>query len=309
MKECLTYEDFSLAFGTQVGDIKEKVGALIDNINPKIKIISGEERDNLILHVLQKIDSLSLKSAGAERSCDWEDGWQENLDDFIASSYDIKSLKPKYYREKTPHRFLNEFVLPEENDFVYKYTEIFREWLFKTYLADYQTVYEFGCGTAHNLVHYARLFPDTKLFGLDWAKSSQKIIDLLREQLGLNIYGDNFNFFNPDQNLKLEENCAVFSFGALEQTGSNYKDYIEYIISQRPGICVDIAGINDFYSKDSLMDYIALSYHNRRNYLNCYYSYMKTLEEKGRISILKHHKHEFGNLYDDPYSYVIWKVL
>jgi hypothetical protein len=134
-------------------------------------------------------------------------------------------------------------------------------------------------------------------------------LELARTKLGLDIYGANFDFFKPDESLKLEDGAAVLTFGALEQTGSDYKAYLEFILARRPALCVDVAGINDFYDRDSLMDYIALSYHDRRNYLNGYYAYLKGLEAKGRLKILRHCKHDFGNLYDDPYSFVVWKPL
>jgi hypothetical protein len=180
MDRRLSAADFAKAFGSDEADIRRTVGPLVDKLAPGLKVYEGAERDELILKVLKRIYDIGLKSAGAERSGDWEDGWQENLDDFIACGYRVEALKPKYYKERVPHRFLGEFVLSEEPDFVYKYTVVFREWLFKTFFADAKTVYEFGCGTGHNLVHLGRLFPGKRLYGLDWAKSSQKILELAR---------------------------------------------------------------------------------------------------------------------------------
>jgi hypothetical protein len=100
---------------------------------------------------------------------------------------------------------------------------------------------------------------------------------------------------------------AVMTFGALEQMGQEHGKYLDFILQKKPEICVDIAGLAELYNENDLFDYLALRYHKRRNYLDGYLTRLKELELEGTVQILKTHRQKFGNLYDDPHSYVVWK--
>lgn len=303
----LLFENFANLFGTSPERIKETAGDLIDGLDLGYTIIDGFERDNLILSILKKINSPELKNAGSHRENDWEDGWRENLNDLIQSKYDLKALIPKYYKKNVNIRLNREYVLPSHPDFVYQYTRIFRAWLFQEYLTNFDVIYEFGCGTGHNLVHLAELFPQKRLYGFDWATSSEDIIHILAQQCNINVSGGKFNFFEPDENIILEDKSAVFTFGALEQIGENHNKYLDFIMSKKPSLCVDVTCLHEHYDETQLIDYLALIYHKRRNYLNGYLSRLRELETKGKVKIINTHHQLFGNLYDDPYSYVIWR--
>jgi len=298
---------FAGLFGTTETKIRKRAGLLIDSIDLRFRRIKGIERDNLILSALKKIHATELKNAGAHRATDWEDGWRENLNEFIQSGYDPEKLVPKYVKKNVPIKLNREYILPVQPDFVYWYMQIFRAWLFQEFLADCKSVYEFGCGTGHNLIHLAELYPDKKLYGLDWVKSSQEIIRVIAEQMGLNLMGGNFNFFDPDKTLTFDPDSAVLTFGALEQVGPKHDRYINFLLEKKPKICVDVIGIQELYDEAYLLDYISLLYHHRRNYLNGYLTRLRELEVVGKIEILKTHHQLFGNPYDDPHSYVVWK--
>jgi hypothetical protein len=184
---------------------------------------------------------------------------------------------------------------------------VFRACLFEEYFSGLPIVYEFGCGTGHNLVHLARLKLADRLCGLDWARPSQDIMTLLRDKLDLPISGRRFDFFNPDPQLALEPGAGVLTFGALEQIGSNHDRLLEFMLAQRPAIVLDVAGIEELYDASHLVEFLGLAYHRRRQYLSGYLTAIQRLAAAGRVEILKIHRHRFGNQYDDPYSYVAWR--
>lgn len=294
-------------FGTTPDRIRKLVGVLVDAVDMHVARIDDGERDQLILSVMKRINSSELKNAGEHRAHDWEDGWRENLSQFSQSDFDLEQLIPKYFKRDVPIRLNREYVLPAQPDFVYRYTQIFKSWLYQEHLADYKSVYEFGCGTGHNLVQLAELYPEKALYGFDWAKSSQEILRIAAERFGLNIKGGGFNFFDPDETLAFDPDSAVFTFGALEQVGPNHERYLDFILKRKPKLCVDVAGLHELYDEAHLLDYLALLYHKRRNYLTGYLTRLQQLEAEGRVEIVKVHHQLFGNLYDDPHSYVIWK--
>ena len=305
----LTDNDFAGLFGTSEAKIRYLAGGLIDAIDLRYRRLDGIARDELILASLKRTHSSDLKNAGKHRQNDWEEGWRENLDEFIRSNYDPLELVPKYVKPNVPIKMNREFILPSQPDFVYRYTQIFRAWLFQEFLAGCGSVYEFGCGTGHNLFHLAELYPDKKLHGYDWATSSQEIIRTMNEQFGLDIRCGIFDFFNPDEKIILDPGSAVLTFGALEQVGKEHKHYIKFLLDKKPKICVDVIGVHELYDVTHLLDYISLQYHLRRSYLYGYLTRLRELEADGNIEILRIHHHLFGNPYDDPYSYIVWKPI
>lgn len=302
----LTTNDFAKLFGTTKDEVTAKCGPIIKALDFGHRKLTNKERDQLLIKTLKKIDYSELSVAGPHRKSDWEDGWKENLDDFIKSGFDLKSLVPKYHNKNLPVRLNRDFILPVSPDFVASVTHVFRSWLFQKYFQDIDSIYEFGCGTAHNLAYLASLYPQKKLYGFDWASSSQQIIQLLEKHFGYKIKGYNFDFFDPDRNIHIENTSAVFTFGALEQIGSEYNKYLEFILERSPAICINVEGLNELYDSTHLLDYLALKFHTKRNYLNSYLTQLRSLESQGKIEIIKVHHQQFG-FYDDPHSYVVWK--
>ena len=307
--EILTAEDFALLFGTNLADVTRRCGDLIRNGDFRYRIIEGPERDRLILQVLKKIFSSDLSKAGEERQPDWEEGWKENLNEFLFSKYDVGRLIPKYFKRDVPARLNLEYIMPVSPNFVFSYTHVYRTWIFLRYLSEVENIYEFGCGPAYHLAYLAQLFPDKNLFGLDWATSSQEIIRHLNQHYRWKIEGRRFDFFKPDRNLTIEPNSGILTFGALEQVGQKYEAFIDFLLKNRPTICVNVECLHELYDPDNLLSYLALQYDQKRNYLSGYLTTLRKLAAKKRIKIIKFHHHRFGNLFDDPLSYVIWKPI
>lgn len=307
MMRPLTYDELAALFGVPADRVQQRAGAMLAERPLLVEELAGAERDGLMLHALQRILAPELKNAGEHRLPDWEQGWAENRDAFAASGYDVTSLIPRYYKPGAPIRLNGGYCRTSPPDFVYRYTEVFRACLFPEYFKDLPALYEFGCGTGHNLVHLAQLGVARQLCGLDWARPSQDIMAMLREHRGLPITGRRFDFFNPDPELTLEPGSGVLTFGALEQVGPNHDRLLEFLLQQRPSIVLDVAGIGELYDESDLIDYLGLAYHRRRGYLAGYLTALRTLEQQGRVDILALHKHRFGNQFDDPYSYVAWR--
>ena len=78
--------------------------------------------------------------------------------------------------------------------------------IFEKYAFDAKNIYEFGCGPAYHLLQAREFNANCKLYGLDWAASSQKIISEIRNlQLEKNIFGSKFNYFEPDEQFKIHD--------------------------------------------------------------------------------------------------------
>lgn len=309
MSQQMCLNDIAKLFGATAAEVEFLCGDLLEIMELGFRPISGKERDELILSILRRIDGTDLPVSGEQRQGEWEQGWGENLRAFIESGYDVEKLVPRYFKKGVPVRLFGDYVMPDDPDFVLNCTRLFRAWLFRKHLSSFDTIYEFGCGPATHLAFLADEFPGKKLVGLDWAAPSQEIISLLAEHHGWNIHGRHFDFFNPDPDLHLDSNSAVYTFGALEQTGRNYGGFLEFLLQDKPALCINVECLAEFYSPDTLTDYLALKYHKRKNYLDGYLTCLRELERSGRVEILESHHQQFGNMFDDSHSYIIWKPL
>ena len=305
----LSLDDIARLFGGPRNEIVELCSRELAQMNLRYERLRIAQRDALVLRILQRMDALDLPSAGEERQGDWENGWQENLEEFVESGHQVGALVPKYFKKNVPVRLLGDYVLPEDPDFVLNFTRLFRTWLFRRYLKDAESVYEFGCGPASHLAWLAEEFPGKKLFGFDWARPSQAIIREMAAHYGWNVSGGHFDFFAPSADLTLEPHSAVYTFGALEQVGARHEAFLQFLMRAKPAICIHVECIHEFYDDRRLSDHLALRYHKRRNYLDGFLTRIRGLESEGKAEIHAVHHQQFGNLYDDSHSLVVWHPL
>ena len=307
-KTCeVTLEDFADLFGTTVEDIPGDCRELIERNDFRYKTITGEKRDQVILDILKKIDSAQLTTVGAKRKSIWEKGWNENLQNFLDKHYDIDELKPKYYRPSQILRYRQDYVTAIDPDFEFNFFKVLRLWLFRKYLKDVKTIYEFGCGPGHNLVALAKLFPEKEIHGLDWVKSSCELVNKIAEVYHHNITGHIFDMFHPDESLNIQNNSAILTIGALEQLGRKFEAFLQFQLKKNPTLCLNVEPFLELYNQDNLADYLAVKYQDKRNYLAGYLERLQQLKAEGKIEILKTHRMLFGSYYYDGWSFVIWR--
>ena len=273
------------------------------------RILTGEERDSEILNAIKRIENDTQIVATPERTQVWQNGWAENLKDFIDSNYNLDSLAPKYFRKNAPMRFKQQFIKSENPKFEVNFLRILRAWIFKTYFSQYDTIYEFGCGTGQNLVALSKMYPDKKIFGLDFVNSSVELVNLIHEKCNLNVHGKLFNMIHPDYNFKLEKGSAVYTSASIEQLGNQYHNFVDYLLQNDIDICINIEPMAEVYDQNNLIDYLAYSFHMRRHYTSGYIPLLRELEQQGKLTILKIQRCYFGNLNHEGYNFIIWKPI
>lgn len=256
---------------------------------------TDDEKNHWILFVLNKLFSKQLTKVGEHRKEIWESGWKENLKE--------DNVVPKYFNKYPVVRWNQEFVIPNSKNFERQMLYAIQEFLLKKYAADSNQIYEFGCGTGHNLKQIKKIFPKKKLIGLDWTKSSQQIL----RKFGLEAY--NFDFFNPNYDINLKPESAVLTVAALEQTGKNFKKFINYLISKDPDICIHIEPIEELLDKSNLLDYLSISYFHKRKYLSGLLKYLKKLEDCGVVKIHMAERSYVGSLFIEGYSVIVWSPV
>jgi SAM-dependent methyltransferase len=305
----VTAKDFAKAFDVSESDIVDKCGQLIDSYDFSYNYIDGEQRDQLIIKILERIKEDNQVIGEPKRKDVWQNGWQENLNEFIDSGYDLKALVPKYIRSNQPIRFMQKYILPHAPEFELHFFDVYRQWLLKTYFNDVDNCYEFGCGTGFNLVALAKLFPKMKLYGLDFVKSSYDLVNDIAKAYSFNLKGYLFNMIEPDEHLRIKSDSGVFTIGSIEQLRGKFHDFIEYLIHNRPNVVVFTEPVVELYDIEKLEDYLAYRFQEKRGYTRDLLPYLQKLEGQNRIKIEKIRRLYFGSLFMEGYNLIAWRPV
>ncbi len=305
----ITFKDFLNAFGAHKDEFSLELRKYINNNDFFYKEIIGKEKSLIINSIDKKLKKKLFSKSGEKRLKDWNNGWKENYIEFKKKKYRVSALIPKYIHGDRPVRWKQKFIHPKKKFLEWRFSTVFRTWLFSKYFKDVENIFDFGAGTACHLELISRIFPKKKLYGFDWSPYTKKIIDLLRNKKKLNIFGNRFDFFNINKKLKIPFNTGVLTYGALEQVGDRHKKFIDYLIKNKPQICVHVECMENMYDKKNKIDKLGYRYHVQRGYLKGFIPHLKKKEKEKKIKIIKIKRLYFGSYYQEVYNYVIWKTI
>jgi hypothetical protein len=305
MKNKITYEDVEQILDQKLSN---RMKEMIKSFDLRYQSITQHKKEQYILNVLRILLGQVIES-GKHRIGEWENGWSENLIEF-KNTKDINSLIPKYHGKKRLAHWKQEMVDPLIENFDYKMHLCFVDAILEKYLTnDIKNLYEFGCGPAYHLIRISQNYPEIKLFGLDWTKASQLIIEQINQILEINIHGHNFDFFNPDYNIKVPQDSVFLTVAALEQIGQNYMNFVDFVIEKRPKICINIEPISEVLDENNLIDFLSVKYFEKRKYLNSYLPYLYALEKDKKIEIIDVRRTYTGSYFIEGHTLIVWRVL
>lgn len=307
-REKLSEADIAGMLGDLPDSLSKETIRCFKACNWSYRQLDPSERDRLILDILKRWETGQFSIAGDDQQERWEKGWCENLSAF-QNSQDLSALIPKYIRPHLPIRLFQNYVLPGDDCFELHWYQILRAYLFGKYLKDVDNIYEFGCGTGHNLAYLASIYPDKTFYGMDWAESSCRLVDEIAGKYSWRMKGRVFNFFEPDQSLNIDKNSAVITMGALEQTGAKWGPFLEFILAAKPEICIHNEPIVEWYDPSVLIDYLAILVHKKRQFLDGYAAKIKSLAAQGIVEIIKEKRTFCGSLLMEGYSILIWRPV
>jgi hypothetical protein len=302
----LTDKDFAKLFNDSLTDyVKDKISKYKLVYSP----LNKEEEEFVIIKIIDTLLDPLLIYSGSHRLKQWEKGWGENLK-ILDGKNSLDAISPKYFGKYNVNRLNNSFVKAISPNYERNMLYVILDYLFDKYLREKSNIYEFGCGPGHNLLKAHEVNPSANLFGLDWTKSSQKIIKKISAS-GLlnNIQGFNFNFFKPDKKIVISSNSAIYTVAALEQVGSKYKSFVSYLIKNKPDICIHVEPIAELLDGSRLLDNLSIKYFKKRKYLDGYLDYLKALEKEGRVKIIEAKRTHIGSLFIEGYSIIVWKPI
>ena len=169
----------------------------------------------------------------------WQKGWSENLKEYDESE-DLTKVAPKYYRRSPFLRQDGSYIIPKYPDiYEYTYMHLFRQWMFDKFFHSRTAVYEFGCGSGDNLVHFCAN-SSTDAYGLDYTQASVDLVNLLAKRNEFNLKGILFDMTKPDYTLNVKSGSALFTMGALEQIPEGYENFVEFVINKKFDFCMHV---------------------------------------------------------------------
>ena len=223
-------KDFERCFEEELTSfLKEK----IKDFDLSYENLNKQENNDVILKILSYLykDTEAVVQAGQHRLNDWENGWQENAEEFLKHK-EFNFLIPKYFGKYPYIRWNKEIIRPCNKDMEYSLVNILQYWIFEKFLKDCLNIYEFGCGTGHNLLRVKEVNPEAQIFGLDWSISSQQSIANINKVFNTN-FGSNWEilkyyFTHKD---KIKKAVKIIIVGS---TAHKYgkKDYMLYAASK-----------------------------------------------------------------------------
>ena len=270
--------------------------------------LSSDERDQEIIKVLDTLEG-PLVEVGPHRNLDWERGWNENLEHY-SQGPSAEAIIPRYFNKISLIRWQQRWIKPLNPKMEYEILGLLLDWLFELHLVDQKSFYEFGCGTGHNLIRAREQFPELELWGLDWARSSQELINKIALDTGdKKLHSHHFDYFNPDSEIRLNSNAAVFTIASLEQTGEDFVKFIDYLLANEPEIVVHVEPIGEMLNPRNLLDNLSVRYFRKRRYLNGLATHLEDLASEGKIEIIQKQRSFVGSFYIDGYSIIAWRPI
>ena len=292
-----------------LGKISPFVNNKIQEINLKYLLPSKQQRDDILLKLVKYLLSDEVVIAGSHRKKQWEDGWLENLNDYL-NSKDLNSIVPKYFDKYKIQRLNGKFIVPQSDNFEVGLVSIFQYIIFEKYFKESKNVYEFGAGTGHNLLRVREVNKSANLYSMEWAKSGVEIIKNVAKDLNdNNLYGTVFDNFNPDFGVELQPNSSIYTFAALEQLGSGTDNLIDYWMVNKASIIVNIEPMSEPLDDNELLQYLSIKYFEKRGYLKNYINKLKILEREGKVVIHDIVRTGIGSLFIEGYSIISWSPI
>lgn len=299
----LTYRDFEKLWGTSLtpAAINE-----IEQMDFEYESMDISDENTLIAEIREEILQNKFVKAGQSREASWEKGWDENLQNFIKSR-NIDDLIPKYFGKSTINRLGQHFIRAKNQNFDLNMLRAIEARVFTQYLSEQKNIYEFGCGTGHNLLFLRKINSHCALVGLDWANSSQETLSLLSQTLAdENMYGKNFDYFSPDLNFKLKPSSAVFTVASLEQIGNRHGPFLDYLMENKPSIVVHIEPFRDLLDDKNPVDLTSIEYMKQRNYIEGYCDAIFALQRNNEAQVHLFERTFIGSKYVDGYTILVW---
>jgi len=302
MQNKLTKDEVLNHFNILYDDLPESIQLQLDKFFPI-------QYDELNSEQYKEYYELCLEMLNKKLEIDWQDDWFNVLQNLRTNNENVKSIiRPKWFRESAFVNIQNCLSLTETPYVDWEYQLITRQMLFYTHLKDIENICEFGSGSGTNFYLINEILQNKNFILSDISVTSLKIIEELKRKLNRNnlIYS-NIDI-EQDIDLQLPDNTAVITTSVLEQIGDNYKNFINFILKEKPQIVINVEPIVELLDSKNGFDNVMNLYCEKRKYLTGYLTELEKLEKQKKIKIIMKKRTMVSGTFIEN-SVLIWKVL
>jgi|GEM_PF-2719246 len=274
------------------------------------RVPQKDERDKVLLEVIQHIHNDQLQRSGAARIDAWRKGWGEIMEAVESGEFSYESFCPQYFKLDAV-RFHGDYALFKDRLFEFALCHCVKSVLYANYIQDGDRIVDLGTGSAANIYLLLKLFPNSQVVGSDWAEPSVQLVDLISKTFGNRAKGARFDMLSLEggDDLGPLDESVVLSVHSFEQLGAQWGPVLDMLLEKKPKLCIQIEPVLENYGDNDLLDTLAQLYHSKRGYLEGYKSELLKLKDAGQIEILDDRKLQLGTMLHDPYSILVWRPL
>ena len=302
MQNKLTIDEVLNHFNILYDDLPQSIQLQLDKFFPI-------QYDELNSEQYKEYYELCLEMLNKKLEIDWQDDWFSVLQNLQTNNDNVKSIiRPKWFRESAFVNIHNCLSLTETPYVDWEYQLITRQMLFYTHLKDIENICEFGSGSGANFYLINEILQDKSFILSDISVTSLKIIEELKRKLNRN----NLTYSNIDMeqdiDLELPDNTAIITTSVLEQIGDNYKNFIKFILKEKPQMVINVEPIVELLDSKNGFDNVMNLYCEKRKYLAGYLTELEKLEKQKKIKIIMKKRTMVSGTFIEN-SVLIWKVL
>ena len=302
MQNKLTKDEVLNHFNILYDDLPESIQLQLDKFFPI-------QYDELNSEQYKEYYELCLEMLNKKLEVDWQDDWFSVLQNLRTNDDNVKSIiRPKWFRESAFVNIQNCLSLTETSYVDWEYQLITRQMLFYTHLKDIENICEFGSGSGANFYLINEILQDKNFILSDISVTSLKIIEELKRKLNRNNLTYSNIDIEQDIDLQLPDNTAVITTSVLEQIGDNYKNFINFILKEKPQIVINVEPIVELLDSKNGFDNVMNLYCEKRKYLAGYLTELEKLEKQKKIKIIMKKRTMVSGTFIEN-SVLIWKVL
>ncbi len=302
MQNKLTKDEVLNHFNILYDDLPESIQLQLDKFFPI-------QYDELNSEQYKEYYELCLEMLNKKLEVDWQDDWFSVLQNLQTNDDNVKSIiRPKWFRESAFVNIQNCLSLTETPYVDWEYQLITRQMLFYTHLKDIENICEFGSGSGTNFYLIHEILQNKNFILSDISVTSLKIIEELKRKLNRNNLTHSNIDIEQDIDLQLPDNTAVITTSVLEQIGDNYKNFINFILKEKPQIVINVEPIVELLDSKNGFDNVMNLYCEKRKYLTGYLTELEKLEKQKKIKIIMKKRTMVSGTFIEN-SVLIWKVL
>tara|TARA_E500000318_G_scaffold100164_1_gene102690 strand:- start:468 stop:1376 length:909 start_codon:yes stop_codon:yes gene_type:complete len=302
MQNKLTKDEVLNHFNILYDDLPESIQLQLDKFFPI-------QYDELNSEQYKEYYELCLEMLNKKLEVDWQDDWFSVLQNLQRNNDNVKSIiRPKWFRKNAFVNIQNCLSLTETPYVDWEYQLITRQMLFYTHLRDIENICEFGSGSGTNFYLINEILQNKNFILSDISVTSLKIIQELKRKLNRNNLTHSNIDIEQDIDLQLPDNTAVITTSVLEQIGDNYKNFINFILKEKPQIVINVEPIVELLDSKNGFDNVMNLYCEKRKYLAGYLTELEKLEKQKKIKIIMKKRTMVSGTFIEN-SVLIWKVL